>query len=167
MIVRLGILGMLAAALLGVGCQSYGPDVAPGATAAVPVAPTPDHDRYRAAARRINGFDTGGVITRIRWSDDGATLTFTRLGERHSFDLANVRQIDDVPAADEPSARQEGPGADRPRRPRIGRGRQRDRERSPDGVWEAVCHDWNVVLERVTPGKIIQFFRVWFCQCHV
>ncbi|MBT8484918.1 MAG: S9 family peptidase [Phycisphaerales bacterium] len=100
-----------------------------------------DAAAFSGGSRGAGGFESGGAISRIRWYEDA--LTFERGGTRYTCTLASgVVREGDV----DPSARRQQSEGSTPRR-RAGRGRQRDREPSPDGVWVAECRDWNVVLE--------------------
>jgi dipeptidyl-peptidase-4 len=89
--------------------------------------------------------DWAGRIRNVRWSEDGSRLSYSHAGAQRIYDLVNERFVD-PPGLDEG----EDGGRDRDRRPRRGRwpgrGQQFDREASPDGKWEAVCEDYNVIL---------------------
>jgi dipeptidyl-peptidase-4 len=100
--------------------------------------------RYQDAAEELRDFDPGGTIVEIDWSEDGRLLRFTRDGERLAFNL-ETRALRGVAEAEE----DDDPDRRRDRRPRPARGRQYTSEPSPDGRWNAVCRDWNVVIESV------------------
>ncbi len=107
----------------------------------------PKFERYQQVKRSRGALARDGTISRVEWSADGHTLFFSRGGERYAFDL-DQRTVQ--PAKADESEH----GEDRNRRRgRPGRGQQRDRERSPDGRWVAVCRDDNVVLESTDEGE--------------
>jgi dipeptidyl-peptidase 4 len=130
------------------GCASPQP-VAP-ATIASPVperfADIPGHDRYQDAQRQISDLRSLGRISNVRWAEDGSAFWFTRDDERYRFDLIGL-EYDLVTDDDDREARDRDASPRAPQRP--ARGRQRDRERSPDGHWIASAEDWNVVLREV------------------
>jgi dipeptidyl-peptidase-4 len=130
---RLALVALLLVALAG--CAT--PEVAPPSFESLA-------DGIEDSSREVNRFDPGGRVRSVRWSADGESVFFTRGGERYRFDLDRgaMEASDDDPRDVAP---------DRPgRRRRPGRGRQRDRETSPDGRWVAVSADWNVTIE---PGE--------------
>lgn len=90
--------------------------------------------------------DWAGRISRVRWSEDGTRLFYTHAGERHAFDL--VTGAPGAPGEVGEDGEDRPAGRDRPRSRRSwpGRGRQFDRGTSPDGKWEAICQDYNVLL---------------------
>jgi len=139
--------GILPAVLIVVGgCAGGAGSVGgPEDTTPTPALGAAGYETYRDASRELARFDPGGRISRIRWDESGASVSFTRLGEAYVFDiddraLAPVEPTDDEAGATPPRG---------PRRRGPGRGRQRASEPSPDGQWRAVCRDWNVWLEPV------------------
>ncbi len=100
----------------------------------------PGYERYVKVRDTVRGV-SGARISRLAWGEGG--LAFTRGEERLRVDFATGT----VAAVGEGEG-EEGYEAQPRRRRGVARGSQRDRERSPDGKWEAVCRDWNVVLER-------------------
>lgn len=118
------------------GCAA-GPRVEP---APAPV-PKLDYQAFQERSNELRRFDPGGRINRVNWGEDGKTLSFTRLGQRYSFDLL-TRELTHVEEEDQPR-RPPRRGA---RRPWPGRGRQYASEDSPDGQWQALCNTWNVTI---------------------
>ena len=112
--------------------------------------PAFDYEEFRAASEELGRFDPGGRVSGVSWSDDGSTLSFTRLGQRYDFDLL-ARTLEPVVTEEESDDVEDGDGQRRRRRG-PGRGRQRSRETSPDGAWAAISEDWNVVLESTLPS---------------
>ncbi|MHC4948854.1 MAG: S9 family peptidase [Planctomycetota bacterium] len=100
----------------------------------------PGWERVRAIRARQGELRGTGPVDEVRWSDDGATLSFTRGGQRWRFDLAD-RTLAEVTDADEDST------GDGPPRRRPPRGRQFRQAESPDGRWIARCVDYDVVLD--------------------
>ena len=115
----------------------------------------PGYERYKLVADALNELSATGRVQRLEWSEDGQWLEFSRGDDRYRFDL-DERTLEIL----EPEA--EGESADRPparRRRGAGRGRQADRAESPDGVWVAICRDYNVVLERSDGTRTITVTR--------
>ena len=101
----------------------------------------PGYDRYKLVSDSMEELGNVGRINRIEWDEDGSELRFVRGGTRFRYDLAGGI-LEELPEPDDEEQ-------ERPQRRRgPARGRQRNREPSPDGQWVAVCRDWNVVLER-------------------
>ncbi|MCI0363998.1 MAG: DPP IV N-terminal domain-containing protein [Phycisphaerales bacterium] len=97
----------------------------------------------------------GGRISNVKWSEDGSSMSYSRSGKRYRVDLADGASIHIAPSAE---GEREGNQTRPQRRSRPARGRQRDREESPDGKWVAVCKDYNVVLEpKEAPGAFSLF----------
>ncbi len=101
------------------------------------------YDRFQEVNSTLRTMVSGGRATNITWSDDGATLSYRIDGTDYAVDLATLEISEDV-------EEEAGAGSNRTRQGRRspGRGRQRDREESPDGEWVAVSRDYNVILER-------------------
>ena len=106
----------------------------------------PGHDRYQAVLEAQRPMRRSGRIRRVEWTEDGTALLFHRDDKAFRFNLES-RELAEVTEA-EPEAQSGRSGRESPDRRRSRRGRQRDRQPSPDGVWEAVCREYNVVLER-------------------
>jgi dipeptidyl-peptidase-4 len=107
-------------------------------------------ERYKLVSDHLAKLASGGRIAQVHWADDGSSVTYTRNGERFSFDLKShviTKTAQAQPDGDRPRPRT-GRSGDRPSPPPA-RGRQRDREPSPDGKWLAISKDWNVVIEPV------------------
>jgi len=125
--------------------------VAPGCAAA-PAAPNaftelPGHDRYVQVQQQARELRTIGRVSHIRWNDDRTDLWFTLDDVRYRFDLAE-RTLHE---AREDEGEEDETAGNRRRRPP--RGRQREREPSPDGRWVALAEDWNVVLHEATDDE--------------
>jgi dipeptidyl-peptidase-4 len=122
--------GVVAALVTIVGAQDRFADL-PGA------------EGYRQLSRRQMRLATGGTVGEVQWAEDGSAVLFRMDETWHRIDLATVERSEvapeDAPAPDEQRGGRRGG--------RPGRGRQRDREPSPDGSWTAICDDWNVVIE--------------------
>ena len=81
-----------------------------------------------------------GRVSRVVFGDD--EVTFVRGDRRYRLDLT-TRVLSELPESP-PETEQEQRTS---RRRGPARGRQSDRAASPDGKWEAVCIDYNVLLE--------------------
>src|SRR5688572_15294628 len=96
---------------------------------------SPD-ERYKRVSDAMEKLDAQGRVSRVRWSDDGTSVSFSSSDQRYRFDLSE-RRLEQI---EKEEAETEGGAASRPAtRPQPARGRQRDREPSPDGKWVAVC----------------------------
>jgi dipeptidyl-peptidase 4 len=104
--------------------------------------PLPGYERYRLVMRQSGELNREGHVTRTHWTEDGQSLYFSRGDERLRFCLIE-RVMESVEEGEEPPR----PRAERTRRPP--RAQQRDVEPSPDGMWRAICRDFNVVIEAV------------------
>jgi dipeptidyl-peptidase-4 len=95
--------------------------------------------RYKFISENFNKLVTGGRVTRIRWSEDGSSVSYSRGEKRFRFDLTSriEREVADAAEPSRSGRGERGPA----------RGRQRDRVTSPDKKWVAVCRDWNVIIE--------------------
>ena len=117
---------------------------ATGCASTRPAQQTPD-ERYKLVSDALEKLDAQGRVGRVRWSEDGTSVRFISSDVNYRYDLVE-RKLERL----DPGQPEDGEAASRPAtRPQPARGRQRDREISPDGKWVAVCKDWNVVLERV------------------
>ncbi len=120
--------------------------------------------------RRSARPDPPGVVSRIEWSEDGETLSFTNQGRRYRLDLETLER--EELGEDEGRGGRSAPDAERRRRffqsrrgargastgdyvGRPSRGRQYTQVDSPDGKWEAHCRDWNVVLEHKETDEVV------------
>ena len=98
-------------------------------------------NKYKLVSDSMAALGATGRITRVNWLDEGFAFTFRRGNDNFRYDL-RTRQLTAIDGQDEPDRPAGGRNRSSP-----GRGRQRDREVSPDGKWIALCKDWNVVLE--------------------
>ncbi|MHC5024130.1 MAG: S9 family peptidase [Planctomycetota bacterium] len=107
----------------------------------------PGFESYETVRKAVAGVRRDGRVSSIEWSEDGAALQFKRGDDRYRLDLdsLSLELMEEVEQDDE-ATRPNRPAPNRSRRPR--RGRQRERVKSPDGQWEAVARDWNVVIRR-------------------
>ena len=112
------------------------------------VQPVYDKDAFRAAQVELGRARIGGRATSIRWraavdAGEEPGLWFKDGETSWQVDLPALQKVkvDSIP--DQEKQRSVG----RSRRAAPARGRQRDREASPDGEWDAICIDWNVHLE--------------------
>ncbi len=110
---------------------------------------------------------TSGIVSNVKWNEDGCAVQFTTDGKQYCFDLNTYRRSEiqtnneqDAPKATTPSrrfrrARQElgntGKYMGRPTR-----GRQYTQVESPDGKWLAQYKNWNVILENKKTQETIQ-----------
>ena len=108
-----------------------------------------------------------GTVSRVVWSEDGASLSFTDQGQRYRLDLATLEREkveEKKPKSDEArpvqTRRRRGRGASGASTGKyVGRptrGRQYTQVDSPDGVWEAHYRDWNVVLVDKKTGESVE-----------
>ncbi|MEE9393297.1 MAG: DPP IV N-terminal domain-containing protein [Planctomycetota bacterium] len=96
-----------------------------------------------------------GVVSKVRWSDDGRYLYFSKQKTAYRFDLESKKQIEFDGEADDNSkslasrrsSRDTAPASTGDYKGRPGRGRQYTRVDSPDGAWEAHYENWNLVLK--------------------
>ena len=108
--------------------------------------------------------DSAGIISKVKWSEDGKHLFFTNLGKRFQFDLNELSKAE----SDQKEQAEDGLTiARRPRRSRAasktgkyvgrpGRGRQYTSVVSPDRKWQADHKDWNLVLKHSESGEETQ-----------
>jgi dipeptidyl-peptidase-4 len=128
-----GVLGLLA--------------LSAGAIAQDRLADLPGYQDYKRIADNLGRLVVGGTITNVMWDDDGAWLAFSHAGTRWRCDLETGALAEAAPPRDDSA--EDDPARNERRRPqRPDRGRQRDRETSPDGAWVAACESWNLVLRR-------------------
>ncbi len=114
-----------------------------------------------------------GIISNVRWSDDGGSVRFTSEGQRFEFDLKTMerRELESPDQGGAPDGSADpSDGARAAGRPRRGnpssllgtfvgrpsRGRQYTQVDSPDGRWEAHFENWNVVLKSKDSDEVIQ-----------
>lgn len=109
-------------------------------------------DRYRLVSENMDKLATGGRVSQVHWSEDGKSVEFTRAGQRWTCDLAS-HSLQKADRKEENASQPQSKPRSRPDRPQPGRGRQREREVSPDGKWVAVCRDWNVIIEPADSGQ--------------
>lgn len=102
----------------------------------------PGYERYTFVRENLSKLVTGGTLSKLKWSEDGKELLYTRGEQRYCLDLMTGTITEYEQTEEEKKEADES----NPRR-RL-RGRQRDIEPSPDGNWNARSVDWNVVLER-------------------
>ena len=107
-----------------------------------------------------------GVVSNIKWNDDGKTFTFTTDGQRYRFDL-NTRVKTKLDGKAEKESEQQPARRGRRFRPaqeqgntgkyigRPTRGRQYTRVESPDGNWEARYENWNLVLHHKKKEEVV------------
>jgi len=108
----------------------------------------PGHDRWKLVSDAMDRLAIGGRVSDVTWIEDGSGVEF-RVGtpagaERRRFVFA-TGAIEPVVG----DAAAEGDSPRRSRGNRPARGRQADIVRSPDGAWNAVCEEHNVILKRV------------------
>jgi dipeptidyl-peptidase 4 len=112
-----------------------------------------------AIAQETKTSDQDGIVSNVKWSDDGKSFEFSAGGKKFQFDL-QTQEKTEIEA-------KENEGGERPDNPRRGprrrstrssygdtgkyigrpsRGRQYTQVESPDGNWTAEYRDWNLVL---------------------
>ena len=101
-------------------------------------------DRYRNIARKSGRLVRGGTLRQVRWDD--SAVYFRTGSDWFRIDLETMErqplEDSEVPESSSGNAsgtRRRGGGG-------VARGRQRNRENSPDGSMQAVCRNYNVVL---------------------
>jgi dipeptidyl-peptidase-4 len=111
---------------------------------------------------QFRGAERKGVISNVKWSEDGKFLEYVTEGKLWQCDLQN-RELKEIG-----ESKEEQPSRDRRRRfartvkmgnrdvPTPARGHQFLTEISPDEKWFSVCKDWNVVLENDGTGESVQ-----------
>lgn len=103
----------------------------------------PGHDRWKLVSDAMDRLAVGGRVSEVTWLEDGSGVEFRVGSERRRFVFAT--------SAVEPVVGDAAAEEDRPRRARgnrPARGRQASTVRSPDGLWDAVCENHNVILKR-------------------
>jgi dipeptidyl-peptidase-4 len=116
-----------------------------------------------ATAREVSADPRAGIISAVEWSEDGQFLTYTNMNTRYRYHLISGEREELGSAKDTP--------AETPRRTRrsrggggsltgtyVGRptrGRQYTQVDSPNGRWEALYENWNVVLKEKETGEKI------------
>ncbi len=97
-----------------------------------------------------------GVISSIKWSDDGKLLTFVNQNKKYQFNLKSnqLAMMGELTPEERQKVQEERRSRFMRMRetkdPRIkypSRGRQFMVEKSPDNKWYAICENWNVMLE--------------------
>src|SRR5262245_51758658 len=63
------------------------------ACASTRVETRPAEDRYKLISDNMGKLATGGHVSRVDWSEDGSSLTFTRENKRYRYDL-NARTLE-------------------------------------------------------------------------
>ena len=123
-----------------------------------------------AAAQRRGGgqgaSSSPGSVSRVAWSEDGKSVSFTNQGQRWTLDLETMKREKAGRDADRPeraAPRGRGRGSRRggggpstgtySGRPR--RGRQYTSVTSPGGGWTAHYEDWNLVLKPKDGGETV------------
>lgn len=102
----------------------------------------PRYDRYEKMRREIAGSVRRAAI-QPRWEDGGKSFVYSWQGKQYRFTLASKKTVEIQGGADpEPAPAGRRGGTQQP-----ARGRQFDRERSPDGKWTALYRDFNVWLQ--------------------
>jgi dipeptidyl-peptidase-4 len=101
----------------------------------------PGYDRYQEVRSSLNQLAVGGQIRDLEWGQD--ELRFTKDAKRYRVDLTSYVL---EPVVEDQAEHEERRGR-RWSRGGLARGRQRDRETSPDGARVAVSRDFNVYLE--------------------
>ncbi|MCP5020482.1 MAG: prolyl oligopeptidase family serine peptidase [bacterium] len=107
--------------------------------------------------------DVQGIVSKVKWSKNSSSVSWTNQGERFELDLGSMRR-----ASLGKEKGTEGRMRRRTRRARgpqgastgeyIGRptrGHQYTQVNSPDGQWEAHYRDWNVVLVNKKSKKTV------------
>ncbi|MFT4511495.1 MAG: dipeptidyl-peptidase-4 [Planctomycetota bacterium] len=96
-----------------------------------------------------------GVVSRVGWSEDGKTVSFSNADKRYELNLTTLTRKAAADDAPRPAAGRTGrrgrPGSSGASMGkyvgRPSRGRQYTRVDSPDGEWQAHYKDWNVVIK--------------------
>ncbi len=107
----------------------------------------PNYKKYQEMSTKRRELVGGGRVDRPVWAPEKGRLYFGLDDKRWMLDL-KTGKVD--MAADEPEAKaEEGGRSGRGRRMRagVGRAQQQTIEKSPDGKWQAVYKEFNVVLE--------------------
>lgn len=115
------------------------------------------------AAQTKSPPDTAGIVSNVKWSDDGNHVYFTNQGVRYQFDLVDKtrEKVDE-----KESKSSDGLTVSRRRRgetkPSTGeyvgrpsRGRQYTTVISPDGLWRAEHKDWNLQIVNQSSDETI------------
>ena len=112
----------------------------------------PGYKNYQKISRMGSELAGGGRVTKLRWSDDGASIAFTNNSERRQLNFSDLS----IGKPSQTDAEQVTPDSRRRGRPTAGRAQQRTSELSPDGKWTANFVDNNVVLKANEGGEKIQ-----------
>ncbi|MGI9015199.1 MAG: DPP IV N-terminal domain-containing protein [Phycisphaerales bacterium] len=109
----------------------------------------PGYEAYRDTLRDMRNFVREASVSDVVWLDDRTRMQYRSDGSYYVIDLTTgaLTPIDEENLAKgSPSARDSND--QRGGRRNVRRGRQSDREQSPDGVWTAEFRDWNVHLKK-------------------
>ena len=114
----------------------------------------PGYQRYEEVSARRRELSGGGRVENVKWSDDGASLSYTLDGKRMKLDTSTLAtsvsednpKVEEAPA---PIARRRPPNGRAP----VGRAKQRETATSPDEKWNAVYRNFNVWLESIDPAS--------------
>ncbi len=101
----------------------------------------PGYEGYQEVSRMRGRIAQLGRAADVRWSDDGRMVAFRYEGDTRQLDLSTGEFVDVTVQAKDDEDRS------RRRRGSVPRAEQRTVEPSPDGRWNAVYRDFNVVLE--------------------
>ncbi len=112
----------------------------------------PSYQRMQKVNEEIQKLIVRPTIKDIEWSSDGKALLFERDGKRLRMELASYQTepTEERGAGQGTGTRQAGMmewDAS------VGRAEQRTVEKAPNGLWEAVYQDFNVVLRQTDEGK--------------
>ena len=112
-----------------------------------------------AAAAPLQAFqspapsDAQGIVSKVKWSEDGGSVSWTNLGERFELNLGSLERKslgEDKSAAKKGRGRRGAGGVQGASTGeyigRPTRGHQYTQVNSPNAKWEAHYRDWNVVL---------------------
>ena len=113
------------------------------------------------------GTDRDGIVSNVKWSEDGKSFEYSAIGKRFRFDLETQKKTEI-----KSEGQAEGNAGQRPRtrgrrggRSRYGntgkyigrptRGRQYTQVESPDEKWTAEYKDWNLVLVNKESKEVV------------
>ena len=91
-----------------------------------------------------------GRVSKWAWSENGKFFNFTINKERMSLNLSDFSVAAHDPENNDAKRKPRSSG---PRKSFVARAKQRTKERSPDGKWNAVYRDFNVWLDPLKENK--------------
>ncbi len=112
----------------------------------------PGYAQMNSVREQLGKLIKDAGIQDIEWTEDGSALIFERQGERVKMEVATLKTAPTEEHGKSNAARTQQAYAMQ-WDAQVGRAKQRTIEKSPDGNWEAVYDNFNVILKPTEKGK--------------